>query len=470
MLPKHHPFAVYPTVAEAHREIEVVIAPTERAFLFFEGEEYTLTLIPIFEDENYYVPHNQLVLKPIAHDGVLRFSYDFPGEGEYLLLLSREEKAIAELSVYAVCEDLYALTPLKGDLHGHSYRSDGKTDPAALAGHYREQGYDFFALTDHNRFYPGDEIDEVYGGINTDLVRIRGEEVHCPDSVLHVVHVGGKSSVTECYFHHREEYVQELAACRTHVPEFVPEIYRERYAAALWATDRIHRAGGLAIFAHPYWRPGKSMSFNVDDTFTAILLNSGMFDAFELVGGMKQDGINRAVAHWSELRARGLRIPVVGSSDVHNVEKCSTFTNLFTICFAKEKTHDAIIDSVRTGHCVAVEATGVEQTREYRVHGDLRLVAYAQFLLRHYFPKYQRVAQGIGVAMRAFSMGEVSREVVELQAEMSENYRARFFGRRAPVLPSPALLEFEDRHRARHLQGPQTKGSSVSAPPVTIQI
>ena len=95
MLPAPRNYAIYPQVVLADKPTEMTIVPTERAFLFFEGEEYTLTLIPIFEDENYYVPHNQLVLKPIAHDGVLRFSYDFPGEGEYLLLLSREEKEIA---------------------------------------------------------------------------------------------------------------------------------------------------------------------------------------------------------------------------------------------------------------------------------------------------------------------------------------------------------------------------------------
>ena len=73
-----------------------------------------------------------------------------------------EEKVLQKFNVFSVGEDLYGLTPLKGDLHSHSYRSDGKRDPADLAGHFREQGYDFLALTDHNRYYPGGEIDDVF--------------------------------------------------------------------------------------------------------------------------------------------------------------------------------------------------------------------------------------------------------------------------------------------------------------------
>ncbi len=37
----------------------------------------------------------------------------------------------------------------RGNLHAHSTRSDGRLDPAAVAAAYREQGYDFLALTDH---------------------------------------------------------------------------------------------------------------------------------------------------------------------------------------------------------------------------------------------------------------------------------------------------------------------------------
>ena len=37
----------------------------------------------------------------------------------------------------------------RGNLHGHSTRSDGRLTPEALCAFYREAGYDFLAVTDH---------------------------------------------------------------------------------------------------------------------------------------------------------------------------------------------------------------------------------------------------------------------------------------------------------------------------------
>lgn len=463
MLPAPSNYTVWPCIVPSEKKTEMVIAPVERAFLLREGEEYTVTLIPVNGDEpDYYNVSAFETLSVVASNGVLRFTYAFEGEMEHLIILSQGEKKLQEMAVYSLREDLYALLPLKGDFHGHSYRSDGRRDPAALAGHYREQGYDFFSLTDHNRFYPGGEVDEVYAGVDMGFTRVRGEEVHAPTSIVHIVHVGGKESVTETYVLDRERYEAEIAEYEKKVPAHVPAQYAFRYARAMWATDRIHAAGGLAIFPHPYWRPGKSRVHNVCDEFAAILLKSGMFDAYELIGGMGQVGNNRSVALWSELRAQGLKIPVVGSSDVHPIEKSSTFPHVFTICFAKKNANDEIIAALKQGLTVAVEAVGDEYNRQYRCYGELRLVSYAQFLLKYYFPNLQRLCQGEGVMMRAYAMNEAPAALVEGMAQVSRDYTARFMGRKAPVLPDADMLAFEDKWRKVHLErGPITKGGQV---------
>ena len=470
MLPTPQNYAVWPAIVPADETVELVIAPTEKAFLLMEGEEYNLTVISADIDEiSYYEPTTHRKMTAIAHDGVLRFSYAFPGEMEHLIILEKDEKKLQDLYIYSLEKDLYALTPLKGDLHAHSFRSDGKRDPAALAGHFREQGYDFFALTDHNRFYPGGEIDETFSGVKTGLFRVTGEEVHTPGSVVHIVHVGGEKSVADQYVHDREGYGRAIEEYMQKVPAEVPENFRARYAMAMWATDRIHEAGGLAIFPHPFWKPGKSKVHNVTYQYARMLLKSGMFDAYELMGGNTQPGNNRAVAMWAELREEGLRIPVVGSSDVHGIEKAGTFPHLFTICFAESSDNESVIAAVKSGNSVAVEAAGEEYGRHYRCYGSYRLVAYAQYLLKHYFPVRQRICQGEGAAMRAYAMDEASPALIELQAEQSENFRARFFGRKPPQLPTAAVRDFEAKWREIHLNGPITKGSSVD-PPVTRQI
>lgn len=471
MLPVPQNYSIWPSVIQTDIPSEMTITPNEKAFLFKEGEEYRLTIIPVNSDEvYYYTPSTCQKLAVLGHNGILRFSFTFEDEQEYNIILEYGEAKLQIFTVFAVKEDLYPLQPLKGDLHGHSYRSDGKRDPAALAGHYREQGYDFFALTDHNRYFPGGEIDETFDGVEMGLNRVKGEEVHVPGTVIHIVHVGGNSSVADLYVHNGEACEQEYAEYESRVPEHVPQKYRTRYAKVMWATDKIHAAGGLAIFPHPFWRPGNSKVYNVCTDFARLLLKSGMFDAYELIGGMGQLGNNLSVALWADLRAEGLSIPVVGSSDVHALQGSPTFPHLFTVCFAKENSNDGVLQAVREQNSVAVEATGDEYARHYRCYGSLRLVTYAQFLLRHFFPRMQRLCQGEGVAMRSYAIGEAESALIELQAAQAEAFRKRFFGQLPPVLPSAAVLDFEARWRDVQLHGPQTKGGTIETPPVTLQI
>ena len=472
MLPTPKNYVIWPAVVPADEQVKMTVAPGERAFLLHENVEYTLTIYPVNGDEaDYYAPTCARTMNLFAQNGVLQFEIAFEGEQEHLIVLSQGEKKLQEMVIYSLRKDLYELLPLKGDFHGHSYRSDGRRDPAALAGHYREQGYDFFSLTDHNRFYPGSEVDEVYQGLDMGFTRVRGEEVHAPTSIVHIVHVGGTKSVTETYVLNRERYAAEVAEYEKKVPAHIPAQYAFRYARAMWATDRIHEAGGLAIFPHPYWRPGKSRMHNVCDEFAMILLKSGMFDAYELVGGMGQVGNNRSIALWAQLRAEGLHIPVVGSSDVHKIEKGIEFPHLFTICFAKQNENDAIIDAVRKDLCVAVEAVGSEYDRQFRCYGDLRLVSYAQFLLTHYFPNLQRLCQGEGVMMRSYAMNEAPAALVEGMAQVCRDYTERFLGRKEPKLPDADMISFENKWREVQLtRGPITKGGQVYTDVVTRQI
>ena len=464
MLPTQVNYEIWPVIVPSGKETEMTVAPAAKAFLLFKDKEYTVKIISTDLDEiSYKSPTTHKALTAVAHDGVLKFSFTFEGEQEHLVLLYDGEKLLREMPIYSLFEDLYKLTPYRGDFHGHSYRSDGKHDPAEVASSYREQGYDFFTLTDHNRYYPGGEIDETFEGVKLGITRVKGEEVHTPGSVVHIVHAGGHSSVTKQYFETPEKYESEVAFCEERVPENIPEQYRERYAKAMWATEKIHEAGGIAIFAHPYWRPGNSKMHNVCDEFARIFLRSGMFDAYELLGGMTQPGNNRSVAMWADMRAEeGLKIPVVGSSDVHGMEKAGTFPSLFTICFAEANENDALIDAVRKFNSVAVEATGTEYELHFRAYGSYRLVTYAQFLLKNYFPRLQRICQGEGVAMRAYAIGAVGSSVIECQAAHTEDFRLRFFGRKAPVVPTKEIIDFENKWREVQMNGPKTKGSNIS--------
>lgn len=466
MLPKARNYAIFPAVVKVGEESKMTIVATERSFLFVENAEYVLDIVGVDTDVIDYHSsevNNRTTIGVVAHGGYATFSYMFDEEMEYVISLRKDGKLVQDLNVYAVEEDLYSLTPLRGDFHSHSYRSDGLRDAVAHAGHYREQGYDFVALTDHNRYFPGGEADEVFAGVNTGFARVLGEEVHCPGSVVHIVHVGGKESIAERYVLDKSgTYDSEIAEYESKVPSSVPEKYKAKYARAKWACDAIHSVGGLAIFAHPYWRLSVKC-YNVCDELSEILLKSGMFDAYELVGGMGCSGVNTSVSHWAQMRVEGLKIPVVGSSDVHKIEKSADFPVHFTVCFAKKNDNDSIIEAVKNGYSVAVETADSGYNLQHRCYGEHRLVMYAQFLLHYYFPERMRIIEGEGIAMRQFAMEDAPVELVELIAQQGQKFTDRFFGKKAPALPSKKMLEFEDKWRKVQVEkGPNSKGSAIN--------
>lgn len=472
MLPILKNYTVWPAVIQTGKENKLTITALGRTFLFFENEEYDITVITVDADEaDYYYPKTYKKLKVRASAGVLRFSFTPEGEGEHLIFLDYKEKRLQEFQIYSVAEDLYRLRPLKGDFHSHTYRSDGTIDPAALAGYYREQGYDFFSLTDHNRFWPGEEIDETFAGVATGFTRLNGEEVHAPDCPVHILHNGGTSSVADVYWTDKERFDREIAEYNEKVPEDIPDRYRDRYARIMWAVDNIHAVDGLATFVHPFWKPGQSKINNVCEEFARILIGSGMFDALELMGDGGGEVRNSMATLWGELRACGLRIPVVGSSDVHRIGTAGqSFSNLFTICFAERNESGAIIAAVRNGLTVAVEATGYGYDRSFHCYGSMRLVSYAQYLLRNYFPGMQSITEGEGTLMRKYAVGECEKEPIEAIAKLAEDFSLRFFGKKDPVLPTAEMLEFEHRRRERQLQGPSSRGGRIYGLGITRQI
>jgi hypothetical protein len=99
-----------------------------------------------------------------------------------------------------------------------------------------------------------------------------------------------------------------------------------------------------------------------------------MFDAYELVGGMGQAGVNLSVALWGDLRAEGLSIPVVGSSDVHSVSVTENFPGHFTLCFAETNENDAIIAAVSADEEKLATFTNLKA--DYQVSVVNRLVNY----------------------------------------------------------------------------------------------
>jgi len=64
----------------------------------------------------------------------------------------------------------------KGNTHTHTLNSDGDSTPDDVVRWYREHGYQFLVLTDHNFLTSVDGLNALHGADQKFLV-VRGEEV-----------------------------------------------------------------------------------------------------------------------------------------------------------------------------------------------------------------------------------------------------------------------------------------------------
>jgi predicted metal-dependent phosphoesterase TrpH len=96
--------------------------------------------------------------------------------------LSRTGRALVLIALFAVliglviAQENQTLSWYKGNTHTHTVNSDGDSTPDEVVRWYREHGYNFLVLTDHNYLTEVDGLNAVFGAANKFIV-IKGEEV-----------------------------------------------------------------------------------------------------------------------------------------------------------------------------------------------------------------------------------------------------------------------------------------------------
>lgn len=452
MKPELVKFTVVPSVVQADCESEIQITSQDGCFQFFDNVIYDVEFIPMEESD---VPMDQAMslrgfdlnrksVQARPEHGILKLRYFFSGEQEWKIHISTKEygphlnplyepyrpywdslmKAPEQgvyLSVYSLKPDLFGRRALMGDLHIHTSKSDGKETPEMVAAEYRAAGYDFIAITDHNVFGTAkDAIDKFQ--FQTDLQVFMGEEVHNGYAgYFHMVNVGGTYSVNDIYLNDPQRVEKEAQALAEEV-EVPKGLDRREYLNRVWLYREIKKSGGFAIYPHPYWQV--SHHYHTETKMTRAILKNGLCDAYEVLGGCGPEDNNLQTALYSELRAEGTEVPVVGSTDSHSVLDARThFKNASTIAFVQ---NGDVLGAVASGYSVAAEHLPGESTR---VYGPFRLVKYAQFLLQNYFPVHNRLCQAAGTAILGLVCGENINALAEAQEARVAAFEQKFFGR-----------------------------------------
>ena len=164
--------------------------------------------------------------------------------------------------------------------------------------------------------------------------------------------------------------------------------------------EKIRRADGLAIFAHPYWL---NNVFHVSDPLTHLLMERQDFDAFEVLGGenyYQHNGYQTALYYeeWKHGRVH----PIVGSTDSHgSTEHNRNAAICSTIVFSPKNERKALITSIKEKYSVAVDTISAE----FRLVGEERFQRYACFLMHNWYPIHDRFCATEGYWMKEHFTG-----------------------------------------------------------------
>lgn len=438
-------YDIFPKVFLVNEEAHITIKPLGEHAAFADKVQISITsliqgLPMLYPERN---PISTYKIAPDA-DGCLRFTHVFGEESEYRIAIEQENKKPIPMFVYALEQDMKGRYPFRGDLHMHTFRSDGSQAPAIVAADYRRHGYDFTVISDHHRYYPSLEAIDAFKDVPHEMNIVVGEEVHLPGNDIHIVNFGGKYSVNgllevspqnaesdrrsiiynppsvmtqEQY----EKEVQELIA-QLNIPEGVDAF---PYAASVWIFNHIRQAEGLGIFAHPYWIQ-KGMAYQVPEKLRAYMMETQPFDAFEVLGGERYFQHNgfQTVQYYDD-RAHGLDYPIVGSTDSHcSLPEHPKALIASTFIFARENERAALIQSVKEKYTVAIDSISAE----YRLVGEPRLVKYARFLLDEFTPLHDELCYEEGRMMKAYAVGEDGAEeaLKFMYGRMTKLYRKYF--------------------------------------------
>jgi len=231
----------------------------------------------------------------------------------------------------------------RGNLHTHSAETDGDSLPEDVYRWYRSHGYQFVALTDHNR-----RIDpEVYRHLERPGFKIlAGEEVTM---------LGGG----------RQVHVNGICTSST----IGGGTFASKGEALRYAIGKVHAQGGIALVNHPNF----DRSLAVDD-----LWQGREAPLIEIMSGhpyVYSNGVDDRPGHealWAELLTRGARLHGVAVDDAHHFlpekspEKTARPGRAWVATYAEPGTEvdrRSTCEAIRAGRFYASNGAGIRRLR-----------------------------------------------------------------------------------------------------------
>lgn len=183
-----------------------------------------------------------------------------------------------------------ALHWYKGNTHTHTLNSDGDSTPDDVARWYREHGYRFLVLSDHNFLTSVDGLNALHGADERFLV-IRGEEItdRFGDKPIHINGLGLSEKVDP-----------------QHGASVVDVVQRD--------VDAIRKAGGLPHVNHPnYMWAISGGDLQQVERFRLFEI----FNGHHLVNNLGGGGVPGMEEVWDRLLSSGKLMYGIADDDAH---------------------------------------------------------------------------------------------------------------------------------------------------------
>ena len=236
----------------------------------------------------------------------------------------------------------------KGNLHTHTTHSDGDSSPEFVARWYKEHGYQFLVLSDHNYFTEPVGLNTVLGAKERFLL-IGGEEVtsRYEKKAIHVNAFG--------------------------INGLVPPVFGPSVVDTIQGNvDAIREVGGLASLNHPNFR------WSVTAEEMRRVRGLKLFEVYNghpqvhNVGGGGRPGLDEM---WDAVLSAGREVFGVAVDDAHHFKRFGPeFSNPgrgWVAVRTTELSERAVLDAIDTGEFYS--STGVELAEVARLHDGLRI-------------------------------------------------------------------------------------------------
>ena len=182
---------------------------------------------------------------------------------------------------------------LKGSLHCHTTRSDGNLTPEETLARYKELGYSFVSIADHNLYNT-----ESFGSDLTVLCAAEHDDYFEWDALgyrcFHTVLLGNKETTLLL----QDEKLPKGEAKS-----------QEEYQAYL---DSFHNKNNMTMLCHPQWS-------NTPAKYFEKLKGNFAMELFNGAAAMDND-MDHNAAYWDELLGQGIKIWGTATDDAHRFE------------------------------------------------------------------------------------------------------------------------------------------------------